>query len=284
MIAKPNNKKSNIGKISGAIGGLVGILTICVVIIAIIQLWSGLNDSRKQENSQATLLALSGKQLEAQQTLVALQQNPGSQNQIQAVQTTISKLEFERHAIEASLTPNSFIQQPSIVVSTPTIEPFISLPFEDNFNNGLSSAWNILSGEPVISNGKLKTTEGGLVIGLCQKLPPNFSIQIDFDLNYGHAPGNVLKIVMDDIRVDFNNTNVQWDEFRDNSWNQIEYVNGWGDSGNLRLVVNGNKYIVYLNGNKHSEVIFGLIMNNHQISIDMNTDEISIDNLMITNP
>jgi hypothetical protein len=286
MAKEPSKKKSNIGRILGAIGGLVGVITLCGVLIAFFQLWNGLKDTQNQEKSQGTLLAISGKQLEAQQTLVAFQQNPGSQERFQDIQATISALEIQRQAIEATLTPNSSIRQPSLFESAPTLtnipEPYVTLPLEENFDNGLSSAWNILNGEPVIVDGKLQSAKGGLVIELRDKLPPNFSLQMDYDVLSSMWSENII-VTINDIRVVFSFMNLTWESFKDNSWVQITTPRELKIKGTMRLVVAGNKYVVYFNGNKFSEVIFGP-NNNGQLLINLTTPNRTIDNLLITNP
>ena len=45
------------------------------------------------------------------------------------------------------------------ITSTPTLPPPSTLLFEDNFDNGLSNQWEVISGEPLVSNGLLSTND-----------------------------------------------------------------------------------------------------------------------------
>jgi len=98
------------------LGGIVGIVTIIGLLITALQLWQSLADSESQEQTQSTLIAISEQQLVAQQTLVVLQQNPSSPQELANIKATIAALENERLFAQATL-------KPDLVVHTVTIEP-----------------------------------------------------------------------------------------------------------------------------------------------------------------
>lgn len=101
---------------------LVGILTIIGVFIALAAFLQDSRNSKAQENVQSTLIAISGSQLAAQQTLIVLQQDSSSSQDIANIQATIAILENERR----------------ILLSEPTLSPEVStlaLPTESTVAN-----------------------------------------------------------------------------------------------------------------------------------------------------
>lgn len=286
MKSRASGKVSSTKKVFTTIG-IGGLIAIIGLVIAFLQFWNDYKDSKSGQISQETLLVIYGKQLEAQQTLVALEQNSGSQKQFQDVQATISALEVERRAIEATLTPNSSGIHPSATINSPTItispteEIIASLPLQENFDNGLSPAWIIQKGEPVITDGKLASSKDGLVIKLVDKLPQDYSIQMDFWMF--QSSWNIILVTINDIRVVLRWESQSMESFRDNAWINLGGTKSWPLSGTFRLDVNGDKYSVFLDGNKHSEIIYKN-SDNDQLSISMNSPDITLDNLILSNP
>ncbi len=156
---KNNDKQKN--NLLQVFGGIVGVLTICGLLIAILQLWQSLSDSKAQENTQSTLIAISEKQLMAQQTLVALQQNSSSPQQIADIKSTIAVLENERLVVQSTLTPGLVLQTntPESTTSIPQSTNTSSfLSFNDDFERGIKPDWEIMYGNLGMANGRFTVT------------------------------------------------------------------------------------------------------------------------------
>lgn len=300
------------------LGGIAGIVTICGLLIATLQLWQSLADSKSQEQAQATLIAISERQLSAQQTLVALQQDSSSPQQIADIKSTIAALENERLFAQATLTPGFIAQtittEPTIAFSptailtstsiptltemrTPTTTPLPSntptpkatntppfnLIFDDNFDSGIRPEWKVLGGEPIVTNGRLGSSEKSLVLEFADNLPNESSIEFDYWLATC-CNTHITMIFDESFRYTLDAFWTKWEVFKDNSWIEIAKGDGVGAQGNIRFVVSDNKYVVFVNGNKYYEIIYGSPLSRGIFQMVFSNDITFIDNLKITTP
>ncbi len=156
-------------------------------------------------------------------------------------------------------------------IPEPTVDPYPSLPlpFTDDFNDGLSAEWRIISGNPVVFNGKVgsvKNKDFFIEIGNGQL--KNYTITTQLysreenwgwggyfsQLDFYFSPTFRLALKS----ADFNST-AYWLVFEDNEWEIVLRTElPDADNGdNIKIVVNGNIYSVFMNGQLGSELIYG---------------------------
>jgi len=161
---------------------------------------------------------------------------------------------------------------------TPTVEPTIApttdpypvlkLPFRDEFDGGISQEWRIISGNPIVANGRLAAPDNkeiNLEIG--NNHLKNYTILTELhgkseygwggyfsDLRFLFSPTFMAHIDYSDFGGDIN-----WFSFEENEWSRILNTEfKAGDNGDtLKIVVNGNSYGVFFNGQLKSEIVYG---------------------------
>ncbi len=84
---------------------------------------------------------------------------------------------------------------------TPTVTPTATPLFEDNFNSGLNPAWQVISGEPILVNGRLTAnTVTWLAVG--DSSWTNYIVQfrrVSDQISGGCGSGNVIAFRVQDI-------------------------------------------------------------------------------------
>jgi hypothetical protein len=304
-MANESNKNKNL------FGTIVGVATIVALVIGIFQLLRNNKSAKEQNLTQSTMIAISSKQLEAQQTLVNLQQGSDSPTEIAKIEKTINALDIERLFIKETLIPGFIAQTKVLTIPTktlvptntpeptntplPTNTPFptntpvptntllpptptLAIIFEDNFDNGIRPEWVVEVGEPIIKNGKLSSIENELSLKLENILPSDYSIEFDY---YVGVYSSIVIMIGENFHYYMDYDNTVWYAFKENNWIEIARGNGVGrDENHLRFEVSGNKYMVYINANKEYEITYGEPITG-AFQIQLNNDKSNIDNLQI---
>jgi hypothetical protein len=166
-------------------------------------------------------------------------------------------------------------QQPP--TNTPS-EPI--LPFKDNFDNGLNSAWRITYGTPFFTNGSLGAIDESVTIEFGNETLQNFVLEFDCS-EFNNERGVEVQFTEVSYWMDY--YTIKW-YYLNQGWQQFyrtdiprTFVNG-----HLKFVVVGNKYSVYKNGEPLNEIVQG---NPHSGSIKIKVSKNAyIDNLSIYAP
>jgi uncharacterized Zn finger protein (UPF0148 family) len=189
--------------------------------------------------------------------------NTESDHQIESV---VSDEEPTEHLPQVQPTNTAYIPEP-------TIDPYpiLNLPFTDDFNDGLSPEWRIISGNPIISNGKLGSAKNkDFFIEIANGQLKNYTITTQLysrEENWGWGGyfsqvdfyfSPTLRLVL--TSSDFNST-AHWFAFEGNEWEKIlrTELPDAGNGDNFKIVVNGNIYSVFMNGQLGSELIYGSV-------------------------
>ena len=131
--------------------------------------------------------------------------------------------------------------------------------FEDDFEKGLSDAWEIVSGNPIVVNGTLSADQDTwLLVG--DPSWDNYSVEFTTDLSYGWTKQNfnalgVLATSIDSMYV------FRWAEYdsgcfiiENGDWNEVpqaEFTPKQGEK-TFRVTIENGLFTVYLNGVKQT--------------------------------
>lgn len=147
---------------------------------------------------------------------------------------------------------------------TPTIDPHppLSLPFRDNFDQGLDPTWRIINGRPLIDKGKLTAASGELALEIGNSSLTNYTLELDIigeqegrcgrwgrSLTIGLAPGLQYKYTQRG-----SGTGV-WLTYDGGRWTEISRQAGL-DCGRFRFEIAGSAYKVFINGQLSGDLIF----------------------------
>ena len=141
---------------------------------------------------------------------------------------------------------------------------------DENFNNGLSDQWQILYGEPILSNGKL-TASSDLWLAIGDPAWRNVQIDMQILLEIGgstaaEAPAQIIPRFTDRNNfISFRanqccNVNAAWLELKNGTeWSLVEGTLGPGIPGyewqHLTIKVEGDKYTALINNRIHSYTV-----------------------------
>lgn len=159
---------------------------------------------------------------------------------------------------QIAVIPTNTAVIPSVTPSPqPAALPKSAVLFEDNFDAGLSPSWEIISGNPMVVNGMLSSSEDSLIM-VGDPSWKNYSIEYD---NRAELTSMIYQgFNVTDLRaVDPNNmyaakwTNmeIKWFIVVNGKWNEIPNSRtgiDWSEVINHRITVNKNTITLYING------------------------------------
>ena len=180
------------------------------------------------------------------------------QEQIEQQQPTQSRAQIQEEPTQI-MQPTAIPTNAETSTPEPTAPPQPAILFEDNFENGLSNAWEVVSGNPMIVNGKLTTDQDTwLLVG-----DPSWkNISVEFNTNFKRSTfGTGTSFNGIGLRAkDVDNMYfIRWGEYQDGifiiedgNWNELP------DTGydvidkevNLRITVVDGQVTLYDNGVK----------------------------------
>jgi len=169
---------------------------------------------------------------------------------------------------------------------TKAVASSIELPFTDDFNDGLAAEWNIVSGIPVILDGRLGAASDDIAIELNDFNLDNYTLEMDVwgeeldDCPYGSEESLYVsfspKLRFSVWFTSFDGV-LNWDAYTSDKWKNIYRVDV-EDCGRYKFVVNGSSYRVFAKGKLVSEIILTPAEGPLTIYLD---DGVTIDNLSI---
>ena len=157
---------------------------------------------------------------------------------------------------------------PAAPTPGPTVDPYppLALPFSDNFGGGISSAWRVVGGNPVVKDGKLGSARGEEVIleignGALRDYRVEFTLSDD-EYGWGGYNSALYLLLTPSLQVKLYSADVQtriyWLAFEDNSWQEITRTDQTSTKvTNFVVEVLGNSYRVFTDGQNASELVYG---------------------------
>jgi len=156
------------------------------------------------------------------------------------------------------------LTETQIPTNTPLPSPVgPTVLFEDNFDNGRSSSWQVVSGNPVIANDALTTdNEATLLVGDSSWV--NYSVEFDA-LNFFHPgvkAGGIVGVRVQDpdnmIAFTYYFFNTFWDVVENGNWSEVPNtrtgVIGYPPQ-RIKITANGQKYTAEGNDGKISSFV-----------------------------
>jgi len=166
---------------------------------------------------------------------------------------------------------------PETATPTLTATPSLALPFQDNFDQGLSPQWRVVSGVPVVSNGQLGSAGDSLLLEIGDSSLGNYTVSFDFDFPvFPTIAGKVMFNLASGCACS------RLEVFQDNDWVTIAETYQLPADGNLRIVVASGKYSIFIDGGLQLEAIYGsTLFGPFSLRIDKNG---TVDNFSMTSP
>lgn len=187
----------------------------------------------------------------------------------QGIYTTVAPSETPRptHTAESHLTSTPQTVLPTFTPSPqPSAAPPASAIFYDNFDAGMSSAWQLESGDPSVVNGRL-TGRDEARITLSVSLPTNYAIEFrnwpwEAWWTRARAGDMLLVCVESDSRMlglGWGNFDSEWLVYESGQWQGVpgSYTEHafFGDDTELRVKVSDGVYSFYINGEQVSSIV-----------------------------
>ncbi len=160
-------------------------------------------------------------------------------------------------------------QQDNQPVSIDTNPP-LALPFNDNFDAGLDNNWRVLSGNPIIMNGKLGATLAkDVYLEIGNNDLHDYSITFDVagdNYSWGGSSSDLFLSLTPYLQAKLSSagpdSRVTWIAFEDDEWEKINTTKfKQSDTANFKIIVSGNTYTVHANGQVVSELVYGSARN-----------------------
>ena len=143
--------------------------------------------------------------------------------------------------------------------ATATLPPKPAVLFEDNFDKGLSEAWEVISGNPIIVNGMLTTDQDTwLLVGDSEWV--NYSIEFRTDSNNGFFWEGYNTVGIHVLDID-NMYAYKWAEYEcasyiieNGNWNEVPQseFDPSNEMKNFRLTIENSLITIYENGEKRT--------------------------------
>lgn len=183
-------------------------------------------------------------------------------------QTTPAVTDTQVEATIAATPDIATTDAPPLSPSTPESDPNppVALPFTDSFDNGLTGAWRVITGDPVISNGKLGSARSEeVILEIGNRALRDYTIEFtvsDDEWGWGGYDTALYLLLTPTLQVELYDadlsTRIKWQSFKDNAWSEVTRTELPSSIvTQFRVVVSGNKYQVFANGQIASELIYG---------------------------
>jgi hypothetical protein len=135
--------------------------------------------------------------------------------------------------------------------------PSVSLPFIDDFNDGLDSSWRIINGAPYFNEGSLGAINEAVTIEIGDDSFGDVILEFDYS-NFNNQRG--ISVYFSKIYFAMDYIRLRWYIFNNNGWQEFNSKDAVFDtwvSGHLKIVITGNKYSIFQNGDPFNEIIIG---------------------------
>jgi hypothetical protein len=271
-MSKESSKGNSALIIIAIIGGLS---TICAASIGAMTTY---NVEKLRQESELTRIALVSTATQAGVTQAAMAD-------ILSMPTNTPQPPLPTYTLEPS--PTAYPTYTPFPTNIPLPTQDISLPFSDNFDVGLSPSWRILTGTPLITDGKVKSVSGRFIIEIGNEGFKNFTITFDVEGLRFHwqdvdINDNMFLMIGKNTRFYLSNV-TRMQVFENNQWINLD---GAGVDYNLRhtfkIVVLDNNYEIHMDGQLLHQYQYGS-SNSGPIQISM-MDNVRLDNFSLSSP
>lgn len=213
------------------------------------------------------------------------------QKTINALQQQLQTQDNGNNSQDSSPTPGETeaILEPTFTpfpTATQDPNPTLVLPFSDNFDIGLDSAWRIDYGNPIVLDGRLAAAGDQLVIEIGNSSLSRYTLEFDVwgkDENYcGMGYFEYVTINFSPtLQYIFNYVDYSgsggWNDFENNEWTRVSRKDGL-ECGQMRFIVDNTSYQLYINGQLIDQLVYTGAQGPLVITID---ETVTIDNLEI---
>jgi DNA-binding CsgD family transcriptional regulator len=177
---------------------------------------------------------------------------------------------------------------PATLVPTLTPLPTPVILFEDNFDQGLSGSWNIVSGNPVVVNGQL-TADQNSWLSIGDSSWTDYRVQFTqhpadcWYYDTSNAIGLRVQDTQNMVAYVWADCESEWDMVQDGAWNMVP--NTYLEHGNdgtvvVTITVQGDQFTVDVNGERRGS-FFNSDFRQGGIALKVGKDTL-IDDLKIT--
>jgi len=142
--------------------------------------------------------------------------------------------------------------------TAPTAPPKPAILFEDNFDAGLSEAWEVISGNPIVVNGMLSSDQDTwLVVG--DPSWTNYSVEFKANSKYIYYfwGANIVAVRLVNIEnmyaYEWVDSESRWHIVENGSWNKVPqsgFRPGYDDFLEFKITVIDNLITIYVDGLK----------------------------------
>ncbi len=160
--------------------------------------------------------------------------------------------------------------------SSTTLTPGGAISFKDDFEDGLDTSWRVLSGDFIVTQGRLGTVSESMTVEIGDKSWSNYTVDLDYK-----EQCRIYFIVAQQIRYDL--CEGDWDAFLNNQWKEIANGSSPSTDGHLRLIVSGSAYAIFINGAKFFDIKYGQPLSG-PFAISVARSYSFVDNVVITSP
>lgn len=234
-------RKSPMGWVLAGSLGLITILCLALFIFVIPQITHFLDnksDSTVQSgsNQQPMLLATSVPTVLTQSTQAS--EAPQPQDLLILEQPTQAPIALPTEAPPPTLVPTN----------PPDPNPALSLPFSDDFSQGLAAPWRVVSGKPVVQNSFLLAANDELTIEIGNTELQKYTLEMEVRNTNGNClsnpAGQMILRVSPTLQLVMKNYSSVWETYDNKKWEDL-ISEPYGFCGFSRLVVNGTSYKLY---------------------------------------
>lgn len=155
---------------------------------------------------------------------------------------------------------------PSVTL-VPTPKPLptssVRLPFTDSFNRGIRPEWTVVTGQPLITDSRLRPGNDILELELGNNFGNRYVVDFDYynENKYMVTYQRLYVMVAHRLVFSWGNFDCSWEEYKDDKWNTIWEGKGWPGNGHFKLTVTGNTYTIPFPGNPTIEITYGTALN-----------------------
>jgi type II secretory pathway pseudopilin PulG len=264
-----DSSKSNTALIVIAIIGALS--TICAASIGAMTTY---NVEKMRQDSELTRIALVSTATQAGITQEAMQN-------ILSIPTSTPEPPLPTYTFQPTFT--AYPTYTALPTNVPLPTQDIILPFFDNFDAGLDPGWRILTGTPLITDGRLKSVSDRLIIETGNESLKNLTLTFDLaGVSMINPRYNMYLSIGKNVRFYFANP-VRMQVFENNQWVDLDGSRVDFDYGHtFKIIALNNNYEIYSDGQLLRTYQYGS-SNSGPIQISM-TENIRLDNFSLSSP
>ena len=170
-----------------------------------------------------------------------------------------------------------------VPLPTLTSTPALVIPFQDNFDQGQSAEWRVLTGQTISNNGRLTAAIDRVELEIGDTSLINYVVDFNFSLEtycLGCGYEGITLNFGPNLRFDLGRG---WRAYYNNGWNPITEGYPIAKTGTVKFIVIDHTYKVVVDGKPFSEITYSGTQSNGPLGIQIRQGSF-IDNFSITMP